>query len=111
MNDGTLDRRQFLSRAAVLGATAAGAIAATSFVTACSKKEAGLSCTDTNGLTMQQIQTRTSLQYVDATANPEQTCSNCNLFTSAGESSCGSCTVVPGPVHPNGYCVSWVAAS
>ena len=73
--------------------------------------DAGFSCTDTSGLTDAQIQQRQNVNYVDDSPNPEQVCSNCQLFTQpeAG-AQCGGCQVVPGPIHPEGYCDLWVAA-
>jgi hypothetical protein len=72
--------------------------------------EAGFSCTDTSGLTEQQIQMRENAQYMDATPQPEKYCANCQLFTEpvAGEQ-CGGCQVIAGPIHPQGYCNLWVA--
>ncbi|MEX0822255.1 MAG: high-potential iron-sulfur protein [Rhodothermales bacterium] len=73
--------------------------------------EAGFSCMDTSGLTDAQIQQRESTNYVDESPNPDQLCSNCQLYTQpeAG-AQCGGCQVVPGPIHPDGYCDLWVAA-
>jgi hypothetical protein len=73
---------------------------------------ADFSCTDTSGLTDAQIQQRENTNYVDYSPNhPEQVCSNCQLYTlpEAG-AQCGGCQVVPGPIHPDGYCDLWVAA-
>lgn len=72
--------------------------------------ESGFSCTDTSGLTDAQVQQRGAVNYVDATPNPEQLCSNCQLYTQPeGGAQCGGCQVVPGPIHPDGYCDLWVA--
>lgn len=73
--------------------------------------EAGFSCTDTSGLTDAQIQQRENTNYVDESPNPDQLCSNCQLYTEPEEGAqCGGCQVVPGPIHPDGYCDLWVAA-
>ncbi len=72
--------------------------------------EANFSCTDTSGLTDAQIQQRESVNYVDESPNPEQLCSNCQLYTEPEEGAqCGGCQVVPGPIHPDGWCDLWVA--
>lgn len=78
--------------------------------TTAGESQAGFSCTDTSGLTDAQIQQRENTNYVDRSPNPDQVCSNCQLYTEpeAG-AQCGGCQVVPGPIHPEGYCDLWVA--
>lgn len=72
--------------------------------------DANFSCTDTSGLTEQEIQMRENAEYVDATPNPDQYCANCELFEPpAGDAECGGCQVIQGPIHPDGYCTLWVA--
>ena len=61
----------------------------------------------TQVLTDAEKATRHSLQYVDQSPDPAKLCSNCNLFL-PGSGGCGGCTVMKGPIHPNGYCLSWV---
>lgn len=115
--DKTLDRRAFLRRAAQLGAVAVAAPALLSLTTACSKKEkAGgddtFSCEDTTGLSEDEINTRESQNYVDASPfGAEKDCANCLFYTEAkaGED-CGGCTVIAGPIHPLGHCDLWAAA-
>ena len=55
---------------------------------------------------------RGSLGYVDASVEDGKTCSNCALYTAAtaGES-CGGCTLLKGPINPDGYCISWAMAA
>lgn len=74
-------------------------------------EKAAFSCTDVSNLTEQEIQTRESLEYVDDSPHAEKKCNNCQFFEApdAGEQ-CGGCQVVPGPIHPQGHCTSWVAA-
>ncbi|MFU8802250.1 MAG: high-potential iron-sulfur protein [Bradymonadaceae bacterium] len=121
MNERTyLSRRQFLERAALLGAVSVGGAA---FLAACESQPAqpaaapeaaaaDFSCTDVSGLNAAQIATRTTNEYVDQTPNPEQRCDNCALWVdpAAGEN-CGGCSVVAGPIHPAGWCKIWVPAS
>ena len=134
MSDDKLNRREFFQRAAVLGAVAAGA---GSFLSACKKGGDGgaqggakaekgataekgggggaggagdLSCTDTSGLSDQQIKVRESLKYVDSSPKPAQTCDNCQLYKEPEKAgTCGGCQTVPGPIHPKGWCTAWVA--
>ncbi|RDV38494.1 hypothetical protein DV096_06655 [Bradymonadaceae bacterium TMQ3] len=121
-----LNRRQFLERAAILGALATGA---GTFLAACEpsgqsqatgstrKGQAGteasaVSCDDTSGLNEAQIATRTTNGYVEKTSKPDQRCDNCALYTKpeAG-ADCGGCTVVAGPINPGGWCRIWAPAA
>jgi len=110
-----LSRRAFLERAALLGAAA---VAGPALLAACNSGGdegggggGGLDCTDTSGLTPQEAQMRTSLNYVDASTTAGQTCENCTLYTAANAGECGGCTVIQGPINPNGWCSSWAAAT
>ena len=103
MSSNLLDRRTFLTRAALLGGVAAGA----SLLAACGKGGGGLQCTDTASLKPDELATRTSLNYVDASADPTKVCSGCALFVAGAEGACGSCPIVKGPINPNGGCTSW----
>lgn len=103
MRDSKVDRREFLKNAAMLGAVATGA----SLLAACGKGGGALVCTDVAGLSAADAATRTSLQYVDASADPTKLCSGCMLYIAGQPNACGGCQVVKGPIHPNGYCASW----
>lgn len=91
----------------VLGAAAVGP----SVLAACGGEEqsAALNCTDTSGLTPAEITTRQSQAYTDVSPHADKTCDNCNFFTAGGANACGSCTVIKGPIHPEGYCNLWAA--
>jgi hypothetical protein len=130
MSDEKLNRRDFFRRAAVMGASVAGAGV---FLSACKQdgadakktdkakadkadkgaaKDGELSCMDTSGLTDAEKKTRESLKYVDKSPKPDKDCENCKLYTEPKEpGTCGGCTVVAGPIHPDGYCISWQAAA
>ena len=133
MSEEKLNRRDFFRRAAVVGASVAGA---GMLLSACEKggdakgggkadksgadkkakggdKGGGeLTCTDTSGLTDAEKKTRESLKYVDKSPKPDKNCLNCKLYTQPKEEGgCGGCTVVAGPIHPKGYCISWQAAA
>jgi hypothetical protein len=97
-----INRRRFLQFL-----PAAAAIAAIPALAACKKD---LSCADESALTEDQKTTRKGVQYVDATMTPGKPCSGCKWFKSAGAEACGSCEKVPGPIHPNGGCLAFVAA-
>lgn len=67
-------------------------------------------CPEQASLTEQEKAIRSSLKYVDQTPIAQRTCDNCKLYTLPSESSiCGGCKVVPGPIHPKGYCAAWIA--
>ena len=86
--------------------------AGTATIHVASDERAAFSCTDVSNLTKEQIQTRKTLQYVDASPDAEKRCNNCRLFEPPGDGEeCGGCQVVPGPIHPNGYCTAWIAAT
>ena len=52
---------------------------------------------------------RNSLQYVDNSPYPEKLCKNCEFWQPEGAAECGGCQLIKGPIHPMGYCTSWVA--
>lgn len=107
MSDEKIGRRDAAKRMLmVLGAAAV----APSVLAACGgKEEGGLTCTDTTGLTPAQITTRQSQQYTDVSPHADKTCDNCNFYTAAPPNQCGGCTVIAGPIHPDGYCNLWAA--
>ena len=112
----TLSRRQFLQRMSFAAVAAGTVIAsggarrvATSDATA---RAGGGECTDVSNLTAEQKKTRNSLQYVNNSPHDKQRCNNCRLYKAPAEGSeCGTCQVVPGPIHPKGYCIAWAAVT
>lgn len=50
---------------------------------------------------------RQALKYVDQTPIPAKNCANCKLYKPAKP--CNGCTLVKGPIAPQGYCTAWVA--
>lgn len=117
MANEAFSRKDFLKRISIFGAVAAGSSAV---LTACgggtSTSEtttepvaAADPCEDLTGLTDSDKQMRTTLVYVKESPDPAKLCSNCQLYVLPAEgSSCGGCTLFKGPVHPGGYCNSWV---
>lgn len=135
MKDETLDRREFFKRAATVGAAVTGA---GTLLAACEKGGGGdrtaegggdktggkaggekagddkagggtFSCDDTSGLKESQIKVRKSLKYVDKSEKEGQYCDNCQYWQpEKKDGQCGGCQVVPGPIHPKGWCTSWV---
>jgi hypothetical protein len=101
----SLTRRQLLQRTIVFLPVAAGTA---SLLAACGGKD--LVCTDVSGLTDAQRATRTQQEYVEQSPHGNtKDCLNCRFLTSQRtEDACGTCQLVPGPIHPRGYCKSWV---
>jgi hypothetical protein len=78
--------------------------------TGCSKAKA-FSCSATTGLSVEQLQIRQTLAYVDKAPTPEQSCIHCSQYIPAAADGCGGCKVMPGPTHPNGHCKVFQAKS
>ncbi len=123
MNTKDISRRDFIQRLSLFGAAGVGA----SMLAACGgEKQAdtpaadtpaeepvaeGFTCTDTSGLTEQELTMRNeTFKYVDTSTEEGKTCENCALYVAAAEGQqCGTCTIIKGPIHPDGYCTSWAA--
>ena len=123
MEDKRVTRRDFLLRVGALGLAGLGGSA---LLSACgggqqqqqqsgaasesgTSASAELTCTDVSGLTAEEIQMRESLQYTDHSPYPDKICANCQLYVPAeSPDQCGACQLIKGPIHPNGYCTSWV---
>lgn len=102
-----ISRRSFMARGLMLGAVA-GATGA--ILQGCGGGGSDLQCTDTAALTPQELATRQSLEYVDRTPFPDKRCSACRFYQPApSQAVCGGCTLIKGPIHPDGYCKSYVA--
>jgi hypothetical protein len=84
-------------------------LAGGALATACGKKLPS-SCTDTTGLSGDEIAARTALGYADASGDPAKACSACRQYVEAkSDGACGECKVLKGPVHPNGTCKGFSA--
>lgn len=101
MGETKLSRRRALQ---ILGV----APAFSALLSACGGKGEPESCTDVAGLSEPEKMARSALQYVDRSLQADKHCRDCSLYQPAPEpSQCGSCQVVKGPIHPNGYCTAW----
>jgi len=65
------------------------------------------SCANVSSLNEQEKQTRVSNGYVGKSVIEGKRCSNCSLFIPGKP--CGTCSIVKGPINPDGYCTVWVA--
>jgi hypothetical protein len=135
LNDGSargVSRRGFIQKMTLLGFAGVGAGA---LLSGCGSDDSGtaetaetdadggsttasadFTCDDVSGLSQSEIDRRESqieaLDYVEQTEKPNQNCANCNFYQQpASGENCGGCTLFPGPVHPNGWCKTWVAAT
>ncbi|MCU0759962.1 MAG: high-potential iron-sulfur protein [Steroidobacteraceae bacterium] len=103
-------RRSFLKyglQVTVVGATAAA-------LQACGQKPSGGAasaggCVDLDSLTASEQSLRKSMNYVEQSQKPAETCAGCSFFT-AGEGPCGTCEIFTGgPANAGGRCDSWAA--
>ncbi len=113
-----LARRRWLKHAALLTTVTAlacererPATQKTATATTVAPPPAKARCDDVSGLTPDEVGRRKALQYVDRTRNPQQTCGSCNHVQPVPGSNdpCKRCSVVPGPVHIDGWCTAWIA--
>lgn len=113
MSDG-ITRRDMMKRSLLVLGAAAGAGAVLS---GCGDDDGGgggdgLTCTDTSGLTEQEIQLRQQQEYTDSSPFEDKVCDNCRFWQAPSQpDSCGTCQVVKGPIHPKGHCKLWAAAT
>lgn len=67
-------------------------------------------CNDLSGLTEREISMRDQLNYIAQSEDPKQVCKNCRFWLPAQPGdNCGGCQLIKGPIHPNGWCKSWMA--
>ena len=96
-------RRELLTRALLVGTAAA---VSSSLLEACGGSS--LTCTDTAGLSGDEMTARSTNGYVDKSPDAAKACSKCNFFQGKGENACGGCMVLKGPINPAGSCKLWV---
>ena len=119
MKNENIDRKDFFKKVSLFGISAIGA---TTLLKACgggpeepepaetSSAASEDECGDLSGLTDEEIQGRENLGYVAETPNPEERCNNCALWQEKrNESICGGCSIMAGPINPQGWCTAWVA--
>jgi hypothetical protein len=93
----TLDRRRFLTYAAI-GAPVAALGAA----------GAKAACYDPAALPLSQRNRRRSLGYVEAATDPAKRCAGCAFFT-ANATDCGACALLNAQVNAGASCSSFAA--
>lgn len=63
-----------------------------------------LACTDDSQLSEADRTARRGSQYADRTTDPSRACERCTFYQAAAANQCGTCTVVRGPINPQGTC-------
>lgn len=96
----SIDRRRFLTLAAVAAPFAVLAVGSARAQTA--------ACYDPAALPLSQKNRRRSLGYVEASADPAKRCAGCTFFTAAA-AGCGTCGLLNGPVNAGALCNSFAA--
>ncbi len=100
----TITRREMLGhsvRLALIGSAPA-------LLNACKKPE--LHCDDLSGLSEEDSKLRLALNYQDVSPHGDnKNCASCSFYRPGKKNECGQCTLVKGPIHPQGYCDSWAA--
>jgi hypothetical protein len=95
-----LSRRELMKRSAQL-------VIATSVAHQAASQAAENPCADPNNMDSGEKSLRKSFNYVEASADPSQTCSICSFFKSSN-GACGTCMMFNGgPANLRGHCDSW----
>jgi hypothetical protein len=102
MSEQDVDRRRFLQQ---LGLAAAFGLGATALAGCGGKTQEP--CSDLSGLSAQDRQTRVTYGYRAESLIEAKHCENCNFWKPPVGGPCGSCSLVKGPISPQGYCNSW----
>jgi len=123
-----MNRREFIQRAGVYSTAGIALLGTAALLTGCGSEEKAADmgsqakktidtvkkevdpCNDLSGLSAAEVQTRETFEYVAFEEKVEERCTTCNFWIPAKDAApCGGCTLVKGPIHPNGGCMSWVA--
>jgi len=71
-------------------------------------REAADPCNDTSSLGQDALATREAFEYESQSADATELCRTCEFWGPAPAGDlCGTCTIVKGPIHPLGTCISW----
>ncbi len=105
-----INRKEFLKQLPILGIAL---FSSGLFFQSCKKSETKEDpCADLLKLTVEEKAVRKEYEYVSKSPNPDQLCNNCDLWIEPAEGAiCGGCELMAGPIHPEGYCNTWVEIS
>jgi hypothetical protein len=99
-----------MSRRTLLQLAAGGVLGAFGLVACSESSQVPDVCPGSESLPPASARLRESLEYVERATVPERACDLCQQYTAAESSgSCGSCKLVPGPIHPKGSCKVFTA--
>ncbi len=71
-------------------------------------QEAAEPCNDTSSLSQAEIETREDLEYVSRSPDGTELCRDCAFWRPSPKGDlCGTCTLMEGPIHPLGTCITW----
>ena len=71
-------------------------------------QEAADPCNNTSDLSEATLQAREEFDYESRSDDGTELCNTCEYWrTSSDDSLCGTCTIVLGPIHPQGTCNIW----
>lgn len=73
---------------------------------ACGKPEVPESC-PTEALSPDAQKMRDSLKYVDRGPEPAKFCDVCVQYKPGSSGACGKCSLLAGPIHPQGTCAAF----
>lgn len=104
MGENRIGRREMLKRTVHLSVLAG---AAPALLSACGGGE--LTCDDDSALSAADRTARQGAHYVDRAPDPSRACERCNFYQAGAANQCATCTVVRGPIHPQGTCQLWAA--
>ena len=127
MSEIKYDRRQFMQQAGGFGLVGIAAVTGLMTQSGCGVEEEAEKmaaqphnaisaaravadpCNDLSTLTKDQQVTRDTFKYETKASDATKLCQSCNFWqpSTSGEP-CGTCTLVKGPIHPLGSCMSWV---
>ena len=119
---GTLDRRTFIFKGGVAGLAGLGLLFG---LTACGRGQdeeqtrdtaarqavsgGDHPCGDPSTYGEEAWTTRQTFAYQEKSPDPAKTCAKCHFWQAPeGDGPCGGCTLVKGPINPQGTCRSWV---
>jgi hypothetical protein len=71
--------------------------------------KSGQPCDDLSDVSAQELEKRQKFGYVNKSPDPDHFCDNCGLHIPPSDKGCGGCMLFKGPVHPDGYCIQYVA--
>lgn len=99
----TMSRRGFLDRAGRVSLVGAALVVAPG----CGGQRPA--CSDPDRLSDGEVGLRVSVAYTEQSPDESLRCSDCSFFEGYSEGSCGTCTLLEGPVNAGGLCDSWSA--